>query len=386
MPGLDHAVRKVARELSCADSALDRVALAILPVQANLDGLHFVWRQTDPNELELYKPSHAFLNEAEHKLSPLSEVVNTGEPLRICQRAQAARFPFVEGLFADGVTDYVALPLQTRRGITHVFSAATRRVGGWGPNVVDHLRGFSPALALVAESFEVQRLLDEKETLQLEVHHRVKNNLQLVSSMLMMQAPTLHSEEARDALQDSVNRIRSMALIHDQLYGMDSLATINFGAYVNSLAASVQRTLAPKLVLKVDAETVYLAVNVAVPLALILNELLTNAFKYGGVDGPAPTPLAGDGAAWDVRVTLRTDSEGVRLRVEDNGPGLPDEWGDDQTGSLGTLLINNLTRQIRGRVVASRGERGGACIDVNIENTSLRLGRLRSETECVGDS
>ena len=364
MSQLDVAVLKIAHELSVPEFDPHRISLAILPAQSTLDGLHYVWRSSQPESLEILKRGHGFLNQREHKQSPLFAVLATSAPVRVSSREEAGRFPFVAGLFDDGVTDYLALPLLTRRGTTHVVTATTLRPGGWASLVLEQLRTFAPALALVAESFEVQRLLEEKETLLREIHHRVKNNLQIVSSLLAMQAPRLQSEEAKGALQDSVHRVRSMALIHDQLYGLDSLATIDFGNYSRSLAATLQRSLAPHLDVRVEAPQLYIKMRDAVPLGLILNELLTNAFKHG----TRPVALLPDSrqadGQWHVRVVLENDQGQLQLVVEDRGPGLSIDYEEASSTGLGLQLIHTLCRQVRGQVTAANHNRGGARVQV----------------------
>jgi PAS domain S-box-containing protein len=205
----------------------------------------------------------------------------------------------------------------------------------------------------------VARSLLEKETLLKEIHHRVKNNLQIVSSLLTLQAGQIASEDARVALEESVFRVRSMALIHEQLYGVESLHQIDFGDYARALAQSLQSALAPRARLAFALEPVTLAVDLAVPLGLIVNELVTNAFKYGLKRDPeAPAP-GRTGADCDVRVEIGAVEGRVRVAVIDAGCGLPEGFDPLRPKSLGLRLVSTLTRQVRGElsVDVDRGTR-----------------------------
>jgi PAS domain S-box-containing protein len=208
------------------------------------------------------------------------------------------------------------------------------------------LAGVTDVSAQLAAQATVERSLREKETLLREIHHRVKNNLQMVSSLLMLRASTVTSAEARLALEDSVARVRSMALIHQQLYGLESLSHIDLGIYVQQLALALCGALAPgaRLFVSTPAQPVLVAVDLGVPLGLILNELVTNALKYGF---PPALRDGGETPAWDVCVQVERSDDGVRFSVEDRGPGLPvpASLGRD---TLGMELVRSLVRQLRG--------------------------------------
>jgi PAS domain S-box-containing protein len=191
----------------------------------------------------------------------------------------------------------------------------------------------------------LQSSLAEKDTLLREIHHRVKNNLQIVSSLLMLQSEQMQSEEARAQLGESVNRVRSMALIHQQLYSVDSLARIDLGQYARALSRSLVALLAPTAHVEVETEAqVEVSVEQAVPVGLILNELFTNACKYG-LQREAAEP----GPGLDIRIRLESTDHEHCLLVEDRGPGLPPEFALETSRSLGMTLVRNLARQLRGR-------------------------------------
>ncbi len=183
---------------------------------------------------------------------------------------------------------------------------------------------------------KLRRSLEEKEVLLREIHHRVKNNLQVISSLLSAQARDVESPAVEDRFTETQDRIRSMASIHEQLYQSDDLARIEFDAYLEGLlddlfrshrTAHIDRTLAA------DAQP--LSVDQAIPAGLIVNELVTNALEHAFPEGRSGT----------VAVTFRADGGTARLTVADDGRGAE---GLDENGSLGLRLVQGLTRQLRG--------------------------------------
>jgi PAS domain S-box-containing protein len=231
------------------------------------------------------------------------------------------------------------------------------------------LAGVTDISARIASQEATSRSLREKEVLLKEIHHRVKNNLQIISSLLMMQSEHVGSDDAQQKLHESVYRVRSMALIHQLFYGSESLERIDLGAYARGLAASLGGVLAPTARVEVTADDVAVPVDIAVPLGLILNELLTNAFKYGlpaevraGRRSPADHP--------DVVVEVRCVERRLTLGVFDSGPGLPENVDPATASSLGLQLVRALSRQLRGTLTLSRGVRGGLTLQCQIDNAA----------------
>jgi PAS domain S-box-containing protein len=276
-----------------------------------------------------------------------------GGPLTALQGADVARLIALEARSLDqlvsaplGRAELDGLRLDGRAFAAEVALAAIEVDGR--PHTLASVKDISERRAAARA---LQASLSEKDTLLREIHHRVKNNLQIVSSLLMLQSEQLASQEARDQLGESVNRVRSMALIHQQLYSVDSLARIDLGVYARALCQSLAATLAPTA--KVEVETaglVEVSVEQAVPVGLILNELFTNACKYGLRRG------APEGQSFDVRIRLEGDDCALGLIVEDRGLGLPPGLELETSRSLGLVLVRNLARQLRGRaLLESRG-------------------------------
>lgn len=186
--------------------------------------------------------------------------------------------------------------------------------------------------------------LREKETLLREVHHRVKNNFQVTASLLSLQAGNVEDERARAALRDSENRIRSMALVHAEVYEERNLADIDLADYARSLAGSLISSYAETAGASrftVSGEPLSLGMDRAIPLGLVLNELITNSLKY---------------AAWDrggcaMELEIRPDGEsGWSLKYSDDGPGLPADLSLENPKTLGLQLVTLLARQAGGRI------------------------------------
>jgi two-component sensor histidine kinase len=203
----------------------------------------------------------------------------------------------------------------------------------------------------------LQELLREKDSLLKEVHHRVKNNLQVISSLIRLQATQVTNPAAQAALRDVQNRIASMALLHETLYQSESFARVDLATYLRSLCTQLFRSLVadPESIrLRLDVASVGLDVNQAVPCGLLVNELVSNCLKHA-------FPQGGGG---EVRVELHPVDGGpaVRLRVADDGVGLPADFDLRQSRSLGLQLVSDLVGQLQGRLEIGRGP--GAVFDV----------------------
>ncbi len=194
----------------------------------------------------------------------------------------------------------------------------------------------------------ILRSLKEKEVLLKEIHHRVKNNMQVISSLLNLQARNIADATIRAMFEDARNRVNSMALIHRKLYQSEDLAHIDFNEYLRGLVADIADTYKrDDVVLSVDLEPIVLDVNVAIPCGLIANELVSNSLKYafpGGKKGTITIGLGRDGKGNHV------------LTVADNGVGFPETVDFRNTASLGLQLVNMLTGQIYGTLELSRAE------------------------------
>ncbi len=183
--------------------------------------------------------------------------------------------------------------------------------------------------------------LQEKEMLLKEVHHRVKNNMQVVCSLLNLQASAAHEPRVQALLRDSQNRVKSMALIHEQLYQAQNLARIDFAHYLRCLTTGLLESFGlqrERVKVHIEADPVWMGVDTAIPCGLIVNELVANSLKHAFPEDRKGT----------IRVTLRRDGSQVVLCVADNGVGLPADFDLQATESLGLQLVMTLVDQLEG--------------------------------------
>ncbi len=191
---------------------------------------------------------------------------------------------------------------------------------------------------------QIKASLEEKEVLLKEIHHRVKNNLQVVSSLLDLQASNISDQRTVDMFRDSQNRVTSMGLIHERLYQANDLARIDFAEYIKELSANLQFSYArdgSEVQIETVADSIFLDVDTSIPCGLIINELVSNALKYAFPNGQGG----------HIRIGLtQTGDDQLQLVVQDNGIGLSEEIDLRKTKSLGLKLVHTLSRQLRGQI------------------------------------
>ncbi len=194
----------------------------------------------------------------------------------------------------------------------------------------------------------IQAALEEKELLLGEIHHRVKNNLQVIESILNLQADGIGDLSVKTMLEDCRNRVRSMSLIHQSLYQSKDFGQVNFGDFLEALIPVLMGSYggaAQTINLRVDVESVFLPINAAIPCALLVNELITNTLKHA-------FPQGGEG---DIIVSMTGDAgRRVRLIIEDHGIGIPDSLDLEKAETLGLSLVTMLARQLLGSLSIHR--------------------------------
>ena len=193
---------------------------------------------------------------------------------------------------------------------------------------------------------------ERKEALLREVHHRVKNNLAVICSLFYLQSTHTKDAQTVQIFHDMERRVHSMALVHESLYGSENLARIDFADYARALAKDILSSHGGPTIpvrLRIKVEPVMMSIDLAVLCGLILNELMTNAFKHG-----FPPGVSGE-----IKLTLQSAPDGkCSLCVEDNGVGLPADLGVETNKSMGMKLVRSLTRQIRGSFELVKLDRG----------------------------
>lgn len=194
----------------------------------------------------------------------------------------------------------------------------------------------------------------EKENLLKEVHHRVKNNLQTVSSLLSLQSRNIETGPMKGLLKGTQNRVIAMAMVHEMLYMRNDISHIEYKSYVLELGEYLIRSIKGNdnnVDLKIDIPDIKLGIDTAIPLGLLINETLTNALKYG---------IESDNEG-EISIKLQQDTEKENcyiLEIGDNGIGFPETINYKTTKSLGLKLIHNLTRQLRGTIERDNSKKG----------------------------
>jgi two-component sensor histidine kinase len=241
-------------------------------------------------------------------------------------------------------------------GVVELWESRRRREFTADEIALCNAIGHNAVIALENASLyeRIQASLQEKEVLLQEIHHRVKNNLQVISSLLNLQATRLGDSRAIDALRDSQDRVRSMALVHEKLYQSPDLAQIDFADYTRALTRSLfgsYRDHVPGIALRTQIDDTLMSVDIAIPCGLILSELVSNALKHAFPDG----------RSGEIIISLRAQEGSRVLTVADDGVGLPQEMEVLHPESLGLELVNTLATQLDGTLTWER-EGGTTCM------------------------
>lgn len=190
---------------------------------------------------------------------------------------------------------------------------------------------------------KIRASLKEKEMLLREIHHRVKNNMQIINSLLSLQAEYVKDDGSIELFRDTQNRVKSMAMIHEKLYQSESLARINFAEYIHSLIFEILSSYkldSDRIEIKIDVEDIFFGIDTAIPLALITNELIINSLKHAFPNG----------RKGKINILIQPYNEKIRMIIADDGIGFPEDIDFKNTETLGLQLINNLTTQLDGEI------------------------------------
>lgn len=246
---------------------------------------------------------------------------------------------------------------ESKQMETNFFSKGIERWIELFINPIFDIEGKVTEISLVAHDItdkkksekEIVESLKEKEVLLKEIHHRVKNNLQVISSILNLQSSFVKDEKTLEILDESRNRIRSMAIIHENLYRTTNFSSIDFSSYLQNLSANLISSYHVRsgiVHLRTDMDKVELVLDQAIPCGLLVNELITNTIKYA-----FPTQKEGE-----IFIGLKDVEGTIILNIEDNGIGLPKDYDILKSDTLGLQLVSTLVEQLDGEINVTSDE------------------------------
>ncbi|KAF0233413.1 MAG: two-component hybrid sensor and [Desulfovibrionaceae bacterium] len=257
----------------------------------------------------------------------------------IGEERYSLNLPYIEGVMRGEVQTFErTIPSPCGHSFLH-------SIASYIPDIVDgEVHGFyamvTDVTPLKNSEIELKFLLHEKDILLREIHHRVKNNLQIVHSLLSLQSDSLDGQEPINVLRDSQARIMSMALVHDQLYHSSSMGIVDVGEYIKELFAKIQMAYGGRCIVNttLDIPGVGLALDQAIPFGLIVSELVTNAFKHAFKDCTQGT----------ISIRVEVDGDRAVFLLKDSGPGIPPTLKLDESPSLGLKIVSLLVDQLHG--------------------------------------
>lgn len=290
-----------------------------------------------------------------------SQIIRAREPLVINNNTAQEMTERGAKTIGNPARSYLGVPIIVGEDVTGVISIQnTQREGVFNESDVRLLETIAATVGAAIQSAqlygamqqevitrqraeeEIKLSLREKEVLLKEIHHRVKNNLQIITSLLNLQSAQLKDPEAISLFRESQSRVRSMALIHEKLYQSKDLARIDFDGYVRDLIVYLFRSYAAnpdQIRPHISTHEIYLGIDIAIPCGLIISELVTNSLKYGFPDGKRG----------DIHVNLGPEDDGhLTLWVKDTGVGFSEGFDWRTSDSLGLQLVSTLTAQLHG--------------------------------------
>ncbi len=246
----------------------------------------------------------------------------------ILRTGQAGKAPLFEILKKFDINDY-----KQKEEVTNDSLYTT---------VIASLRSYDHIKSIEEHSKQLEQNLQEKEILLKEIHHRVKNNLQIISSLLSMQASKISDKAMLNMFQNSKDRVRSMSIIHEKLYQSNSFTKIKFSEYIETMAVELFTTyeISSNIKLKLNINEVYLNIEKAIPCGLIINEIVSNSLKHAYKENEEG----------EIKINLFQEKNQINLIISDNGCGLPKDIDFDNTKTLGLQLVNVLMDQLEGNI------------------------------------
>jgi PAS domain S-box-containing protein len=259
---------------------------------------------------------------------------------------------FKEGYIKqNGIISMLSVPIWLQKEMVGVLCLEqTENSKTWTFEEQDFAASVSYILSLTLEASkrdkaqkQIVKSLEEKDVLLREIHHRVKNNMQIISSLLSLQSSNIENPEMKDIFSQSQNRVKSMSMIHEQLYQTDDLAKIDFKSYVNGLIKSLFQIYSAnqkQIEWEVNVDDVELDIETAIPCGLIINELVSNSLKHAFINRQYGK----------ICFNMIRDNKMINFKVSDNGIGIPESSQIENTSTLGLNLVKTLVNQLDGEL------------------------------------
>ncbi len=313
----------IKKDLLSANNKLNRTFNAVPDLIAILDTEHRVVKVNKAMEYATGVPPEKIIGKHCYKM-----VHGTKCPIDNCPHSM---------LLLDGTQHQTEIKEDNLGGFFMVTATPIENDEG---NIIGSVHVARDITKLIEMENHLKKALQEKDMLMKEIHHRVKNNLSVMSSLLNLQSRYIKDETSRDIFKDSQSRANTMALIHKKLYQSEDIQRINMKDYIAELSldlSSLHMSKNKNIGLVLDVEKIMLDADTAIPLGLIINELLTNSMKHAFSDKEKGT----------IKVIFRKlEDDELLLEVKDNGKGLPSDFKVENSDSLGLRLVHSLAAQI----------------------------------------
>ena len=291
-------------------------------------------------------------------------VLSKAKPVWIADVIHDVNFPRALAAEKEGLHGAFGFPILAGREVVGVISIYSREVREPDKELLDMVNDIGCRIGLFirrnrAEG-QIKASLKEKEVLLDEVHHRVKNNLQIISSLLDMSSMQTQNQETIDLFAESRNRVEAMALTHSQLYESERFDEIDMERHIQELSGNLLNIYSKEKIITFDIKSanVCLPVTQAVPCALVLNELISNSLKHAYIDGQQGI----------ICISMQQNDRTILMRVRDDGIGVPEEIDIERTKSLGLKLIRNIVyKQLNGTMKVVRNKGAEFTIEFNIQ-------------------
>ncbi|MFZ0721029.1 MAG: histidine kinase dimerization/phosphoacceptor domain -containing protein [Xanthobacteraceae bacterium] len=283
--------------------------------------------------------------------SPAGYALRTGKAVISNHLENEERFRTPELLLEHGIRRAMNVILQGDGEPYGVLEVDSRSDGEFSVNDISFLQGAANILGMAIYRQRAERnltaALERHQILAKEVNHRINNSLQIVASMLHLQTTTTQSEEVRHALRDASSRIAAIARAHQRLYGSDQIGAVDLGAYLTDICNDLGKALPNCKIHVAAAPGLHCATDTAIPVALLVNELITNSAKYAYPDGGC-----------EVWLDVARSNGAISIAVRDRGIGLPADFDINSGRRLGMRLVNALTAQVRADLQVRRHSPG----------------------------